>query len=128
LAEFQDAFARSIGEIDPEPRKIIQRLIDEKRIFVWEDASEIRSMACIAGPTPNGMRINRVYTPSEFRGRGYASNVVAAVSQHLLNSGRKFCFLFTDLANPTSNKIYQQIGYEPVSDFRHWNVAAANPI
>src|SRR4051794_1327852 len=51
------------------------------------------------------------------------SGGVAAVSQHLLDSGRKFCFLFTDLANPTSNKIYQQIGYEPVSDFRHWNIS-----
>ena len=69
------------------------------------------------------MRINRVYTPPEFRGRGYASNLVASLSRHLLDSGRKFCFLFTELANPTSNKIYQQIGYHPVSDFRHWKIA-----
>jgi hypothetical protein len=41
---------------------------------------------------------------------------VAGVSQYLLDSGRKFCTLFTDLANPTSNHIYQVIGYEPVCD------------
>ena len=41
---------------------------------------------------------------------------VAALSQLLLDSGRKFCFLFTDLSNPTSNHIYQAIGYRPVCD------------
>lgn len=57
-----------------------------------------------------------VYTPREKRGKGYASACVAAMSQLLLNQGRKYCFLYTDLANPTSNHIYQAIGYEPVCD------------
>ena len=48
--------------------------------------------------------------------RGYASSLVAAVSQAQLDAVRWFCFLFTDLANPTSNHIYQEIGYEPVRD------------
>ena len=55
------------------------------------------------------------------RGRGYASNLVAAASQLQLESGRTFVFLFTDLANPTANKIYQAIGYEPVIDFDEWD-------
>jgi hypothetical protein len=62
------------------------------------------------------MRIGPVYTPKKFREHGYASACTAAVSQYLLDSGRKFCTLFTDLANPTSNKIYQMIGYEGVGD------------
>lgn len=62
------------------------------------------------------MRIGPVYTPREFRGQGYASACVAAVSQYLLESGRQFCTLFTDLGNPTSNKIYMNIGYAPVCD------------
>ena len=48
--------------------------------------------------------------------RGYASANVAAVSQMMLDSGRRYCFLYTDLANPTSNSIYQKIGYRPVTD------------
>ncbi len=63
------------------------------------------------GPTPNGIRIGPVYTPPRLRGRGYASAVVAELSQTLLDRGRRFCFLFTDLANPTSNAIYERIGY-----------------
>jgi predicted GNAT family acetyltransferase len=50
------------------------------------------------------------------RGRGYASALVASLTERLLAGGRRFCFLFTDLSNPTSNKIYQRIGYEPVAD------------
>ena len=53
---------------------------------------------------------------ADARGRGYASTLVAAVSQDALDAGRRFCFLFTDAANPTANHIYQAIGYEPVRD------------
>ena len=66
--------------------------------------------------TPRGVRVNMVYTPPELRRRGYASACVAALSQRMLDSGKKFCFLYTDLSNPTSNKIYQEIGYRPVFD------------
>jgi predicted GNAT family acetyltransferase len=85
-------------------------------LFVWEDDGEVVSMAGYTGPTPNGIRLTGVYTPPELRGRGYASTCVAALSQYLLEGGRKFVFLFTDIANPTSNHIYQEIGYEPVAD------------
>lgn len=84
-------------------------------LYVWEDGVPV-SMAGHTGPTPNGMRINMVYTPPAYRKRGYASACVAALSQLMLDSGYRFCFLFTDLANPTSNSIYQKIGYEPVCD------------
>jgi predicted GNAT family acetyltransferase len=58
-----------------------------------------------------------VYTPPRFRNRGYASMAVATLSQRLLEAGYDFCTLFTDLANPTSNHIYQAIGYRRVCDF-----------
>jgi predicted GNAT family acetyltransferase len=54
------------------------------------------------------------------RGRGYASALVAAASQEALDGGRRFCFLFTNLANPTANHIYQAIGYQPVRDVDAW--------
>jgi GNAT superfamily N-acetyltransferase len=88
-----------------------------RTVYLWEDGSgQPVSLTGVSGATPNGIRIGPVYTPSEFRGRGYASSLVAAVSQAQLDAGRQFCFLYTDLANPTSNRIYQAIGYEPVTD------------
>ena len=83
--------------------------------FLWEHDGPV-SLAGFSGPTPNGIRIGPVYTPPEHRRRGYASALVAALSQQLLDEGRKFCFLYTDLANPTSNHVYMNIGYEPVCD------------
>jgi len=89
--------------------------LDTRGLYLWEDGQPV-SMAGYCGPTPNGCRISTVYTPPEHRRRGYASACVAALSQLLLDSGRRFCFLFTDLSNPTSNHIYQEVGYEPVCD------------
>ena len=77
----------------------------------------------VGGLTPHGIRVGPVYTPPEQRGRGYASNLVAEVSQLQLDAGRTFVFLFTDLANPTANKIYQAIGYEPVNDVDEYDFA-----
>ena len=85
-------------------------------LWVWVDAGGLVAMAGASGRTPNGIRVGAVYTPPDKRRRGYASSLVAALSQAQLDSGRRFCFLYTDLANPTSNKIYQDIGYEPVCD------------
>jgi uncharacterized protein len=85
-------------------------------IELWEDAGEVVSLSGWGGPTPNGIRIGPVYTPPELRGRGYATSLVAELSQALLDAGRRFCFLYTDLANPTSNAIYERIGYVKVAE------------
>jgi hypothetical protein len=74
------------------------------------------SLVGAGGRTPNGIRIGPVYTPPEERGRGYASRLTAYVSETLLAEGHRFCFLYTDIDNPTANDIYQQIGYRPVTD------------
>jgi len=85
-------------------------------LWFWETDRKPVSLVGYGGPTTHGIRIGPVYTPPEHRGHGYASANVAALSQWLLHRGRQFCFLFTDLANPTANKIYAQIGYRPVYD------------
>lgn len=87
-----------------------------RAVYFWEDGGKPVSFAAYGSPTPNGMRVGPVYTPPDARGHGYASACVATLSQMLLDSGRRFCFLFTDLSNPTSNHIYQAIGYEPIAD------------
>lgn len=84
--------------------------------WVWEVDGEPVSLSGYSGTTPNGIRIGPVYTPPGDRGRGYATAVVAEQSQWLLDHGRSFCFLYTDLANPTSNAIYRRIGYEQVAE------------
>lgn len=91
-------------------------LAEDAGLWLWEDGGRAVSLAGYGGLTPNGIRIGPVYTPPGFRGRGYATALVAELSAWLLAGGRTFCFLFTDLANPTSNAIYRRIGYRQVCD------------
>ena len=95
-------------------------------LVLWEDGAPV-SVAGFGQATPRGIRIGPVYTPPELRGRGYASALVAALTQLLLDGGRELCFLFTDLANETANSIYPRVGYRPVADFERWTFDAAPP-
>lgn len=123
------AFNGDTGAISHrQPRNQAVQWIEDGAAFLWEDPQPV-SMAAWTGRTPNGVRISGVYTPNEQRGRGYASVCVAHLSQRMLDEGRAFCFLFTDLANPTSNNIYRAIGYEPVCDvsFYEFRPAGSQP-
>jgi predicted GNAT family acetyltransferase len=114
-----DAFCTDCGLPQHPPDQQLLRSrqhIERGEAFFWEVDDRPASTASAWGTTPHGIRISLVYTPPHLRGRGYASACVAALSQRLLDSGRKFCFLYTDLANPTSNRIYRAIGYEPVCE------------
>jgi len=114
------AFMREALEephLDEVDRLIDRRLASRDGGFaLWEDGGVAVSLAGCAGRTPNGIRIGPVYTPPERRARGYAGALVAALSARSLARGLRFCFLYTDLANPTANSIYRRIGYEPVCD------------
>jgi predicted GNAT family acetyltransferase len=122
LSEWALGFARD-SNLAPNEQATAYRSVaarmDSQGLFVWEDGTPV-SMAALAG-TPRGARVGWVYTPPELRRRGYATACVAALSALALASGRRFCTLYTDLANPTSNAIYQQVGYRFVTE--SWMVA-----
>jgi uncharacterized protein len=114
-AAFQkEALQDSISQEDA--RIQAERLVSDQYLFLWENGEPV-SMAASTRHTRNGITVNYVYTPPHQRKKGYASACVAALSQKQLDSGYKFCCLFTDLTNPTSNQIYSDIGYHPVCDF-----------
>jgi predicted GNAT family acetyltransferase len=99
-----------------EARADVQRRVERGSLYVWEDGEPV----CMFGTgrvTQHGISIGPVYTPPNMRGKGYATSGVARLSQLLLDQGRSFCTLFTDLANPTSNRIYQNVGYRPICDY-----------
>jgi predicted GNAT family acetyltransferase len=107
-----------------EAADLTRERIQGGNLFVWEDGGPV-SMAGWTGKTPNGVRVNFVYTPAALRGRGYATAAVAALSQHLLDQGNRYCCLYTDLANPTSNAIYRRIGYRPLRDAALYRIGPA---
>lgn len=113
LTHWAAAFFEEAGLRDP--GDAAQEQISEGRLFAWED-EQPASMAAWVGRTGRAVRINFVFTPPDLRGRGYASACVASLTLRLLDEGLASCCLCSDLANPTSNRIYQAIGYRPVCD------------
>ncbi len=116
------AFGEDIAEqvTAEQAHNTVYRLTTTGDLWVWERDGEVVSMAAITRRTPWSSTVALVYTPPQQRGQGYASAVVAQLSQRELDAGQEWCALFTDVANPTSNHIYAEIGYEPRCDFHHY--------
>ncbi|MEU9397066.1 GNAT family N-acetyltransferase [Streptomyces sp. NPDC048324] len=92
--------------------------ITHGRVTFWEtpDGTPV-SMAGMTPMVAGQIRVAPVYTPAHLRGRGYAGAATVEVSRTALAAGAAEVLLFADLANPTSNGLYQRIGYRPVTDF-----------
>ena len=89
--------------------------VESGTLFFWVDSEPV-TMAARSRPTPHGEAISFVYTPPGQRKRGHATAMVARLSQRILDEGKQFCALYTDLSNATSNSIYRRIGYTKVAE------------
>ena len=92
------------------------------RVWFWDDEGPVHLTGANA-PAYGVARVGPVYTPKEQRGRGYAAAAVAEVSRRIVATGSRAC-LFTDQANPTSNRLYEALGYRPVVDMANLRVEA----
>lgn len=114
---FVEEESASFGE---DAERLVDGSLKRQSVYLWEDSVPV-SFACGSQSLPSAARIGPVYTPPEYRRKGYATACVAALSQQLLDQGCHSCFLFTDLANPTSNHIYQTLGYRPICDWHDYS-------
>ena|SRR6478735_516345 len=110
-----EAVPEFTGDLGSRARRM-RSAIDDSGYWLWEVGGRPVAMTGSSAAPPDGIRVGPVYTPPAARGRGYATALVAHVSRAALAGGRRACYLHTDLANPTSNAIYQRIGYERVCD------------
>ena len=115
----QDALAHERAGREANRANAVRR-VKAGMTYLWVVEGRPVSMAALARPSRNGVSVNLVYTPPQLRGRGYASTVTAAVSRRGFELGYRFCCLYTDLSNPTSNSIYMKLGYRPVADSAHY--------
>jgi GNAT superfamily N-acetyltransferase len=116
LVRWFDEFAVDAGEPRRDAGPLIDRRLTYGGLTLWELDGVPVSMAGHT-PTVAGMsRIGPVYTPHRQRRRGYGAAVTAAATRRALGGGALHVVLFTDLANPTSNAIYQRLGYRPIED------------
>ncbi len=117
LIEWWQAFAEEAGSIrGAHAVANVDARLDHDGLLVWDDAGPVSAVG-ISPPVAGVVRIGPVYTPPQRRRRGYAGMAVAEVSRRALADGARTCMLFTDLANPTSNKIYAEVGYRRFGDW-----------
>ncbi len=100
----------------PQNEEMYRYRLSTKKLYVLEVDGVPVSMAGYTREMKSAIGIGFVYTPPYYRGKGYASSCVARISQMALDKGYRRCVLYTDLLNPTSNSIYQKIGYKAVCD------------
>jgi RimJ/RimL family protein N-acetyltransferase len=113
-------FGEFAREVDDPPghdhRADVDRRIGYGGIAIWEAGDAPVSVACLTRAVGGMARVGPVYTPPALRGHGYAGAVTAAVSQAALDAGVRDVVLYTDLANPVSNALYERLGYRAVED------------
>ena len=130
MAEADEQAGRAPGEThEPEPPDpaVVRRRIDAGLVWFWEDEAGQPVHLTAANPPGFGVaRVGPVFTPKPHRGRGYAGAAVAGVSALLRDQGARVC-LFTDQANPTSNALYERLGYRPVVDMANLVVERVTP-
>lgn len=96
----------------------IDLFIEAKEIYVWEVDGEVVSCMKKSRPSKHGITVSFVFTPKKHRRKGYARTLVAEVTEELLQE-YDFAMLYTDLKNPTSNKIYMEVGYSQIANPVH---------
>lgn len=130
LLEFLESFCREClphEKFDKTGQtSFLQKKILANRVYVWCHTNQLVATAHLARPTRHGISIGAVYTPPFHRARGYASNLMAQITQEQLDTGRRFCVLYTDATNPTSNKIYESIGYQVVAESTSYRIVDNN--
>ncbi|NQW19781.1 MAG: GNAT family N-acetyltransferase [Chloroflexi bacterium] len=124
VKHWRQAFRNDVNSTIGTTDEVIRCHINEGRYYLWV-TEHPASMAHLAGETVNGGMIGAIYTPPEQREHGYATAVTVAATQVILDRGKKFAILYTNLANPTSNSIYQKIGYKPITDSTAWKFTPA---
>jgi predicted GNAT family acetyltransferase len=119
LVDWMTAFQREVGEDPAHTAEFVDDKLSYGGLWLWESADgRPVSMAGITRPAADMVRVQAVYTPADDRAKGYAGAVTTAVTRAALDAGATDVVLFTDLANRTSNALYQRLGYTPIDDRR----------
>jgi predicted GNAT family acetyltransferase len=118
LADWFRAFSEDIGmAVGVDHTAHAARRVEAGQLLLWRVDGVPVSMAGFSAVVAGQARVAPVYTPADLRGRGYAGAVTCAASEAARAAGAGQVLLFTDVANPTSNALYQRLGYRPLGDY-----------
>ncbi|WP_328900720.1 GNAT family N-acetyltransferase [Streptomyces sp. NBC_00441] len=127
VARWYEEFVRAVGGAGHRDAGAwADARIADRRVTLWETPDGVPvSMAALTPQVAGQIRVGPVYTPAELRGRGFGAAATAHASRAALAEGAAEVLLFADLANPTSNGVYQRVGFRPVTDFAVYELAGA---
>ena len=122
LTDHVDAFLREVAlPYQTDPAALAERYVTTRTALLWDDGG-VRALACEARRTQTGAAIAPVYTVPSSRRRGYGTAVTAELSRRLLAAGSRFVCLLAEQKNPTSNHVYQTVGFRRVREFNVWSL------
>ncbi|MEU4421281.1 GNAT family N-acetyltransferase [Actinoplanes sp. NPDC024001] len=116
LIDWFRAFHADIGEDLPAAEQHVDDRLSFGGVTLWEENGSPVAMAVRTRTQAAMARIQSVYTPATHRRRGFGGAATTVATQAALDDGAAHVVLFTDLANPTSNALYQRLGYRPIED------------
>jgi predicted GNAT family acetyltransferase len=129
LARWRAEFIAEVtghGDESDQAAFINRAIVSGSAYAIWTNDGTPAAMAAASAPLGGMSRIGPVYTPPEHRRRGYGAAVTAGVARWTIEQGAESIILFTDLTNPTSNSIYQRIGFRPLFDAAEYRFGAAH--
>lgn len=110
-------------EEDPrvsDPRAYARRVEEECRdgfTYLWRTREGLRFRASISARTADAAQISGVYTPPEWRGRGFATRGVGELCRRLFEQSRFAC-LFVNDTNAPALAVYRRLGFQPIARWR----------
>lgn len=126
LISWVTAFSReALGIDDPRAPESVAGGLRRGEWLVWEDGGEPVSLVRANARVADVVRIGPVYTPPQWRRRGYAGTAVAAASRRAFEAGARRCAIIADHANHTSNRIYSDVGYRPIMDLDEYTFSCS---
>jgi uncharacterized protein len=122
---YADFCFEALGSVRPNSQDWATRQINQGHAFLWYDGDRV-SMGCRIGQTEDGFRVSIVFTPPEHRRKGYGKTFTAALTQRLLDDGQRYCFLYADKKNVSTNRMYEAIGYELMGETQNYRFVTAD--
>jgi RimJ/RimL family protein N-acetyltransferase len=122
LVRWSEEFVAETRAAGEDAARMVTDQLDYGGLTVWEDSGQPVAMASLSPAVAGVCRVSSVYTPAAHRQRGYGAAVTTTVSRQALEAGAAEVVLYTDVANRTSNALYERLGYRPVTDRVHFEL------
>ncbi len=96
--------------------------VSQNKIAGWIVDDQLVSIIQIINNKKDKPYLGALYTHPDFRGKGYAKALMSSFSNQLFENGIKAIGSMTAKTNPGSNKVLQECGYHPISDWIKVNI------